>query len=362
MLECYEIQYAALKQALFWRSNGALFSSKLTVLYWTGPLKGIEYLPSLVTSTLQVLQLELDLMDNPNMLDVFCKTIPLRSPSLRALEFSFPPADNDTQAVSELVLIRLPSHCMTGELFTTLSRLPQLQDLSSSQHPYYLCTDGGDIMETLPKGKIENDEEASRDLPFRSLRKIDIPDSDFMMAETLRRGIPLLKLIDLTWGSFDGHTITFMESLHRTCPNLEEISIFVNDGLPFQAIRSLLKCPALVKIVSAGSFDMNLEDIVTIATNRSSWKSITLPSVKPVSYHALIPFAQNCPDLYELQLTLDSRLGVPDLDAFTTNIRFLSLASLHIIKSWELTPDFKLALFLSKICPNPIKNISYGGS
>ncbi|GJJ07924.1 hypothetical protein Clacol_002131 [Clathrus columnatus] len=365
-LKCHEIQHAALRQALLWRPNVDLLSSKLTLLKWDAPSEYIEYLPSLVTLTLQILQLELDTIKNTNTLDIFCKTIPLHSPSLRALEVSFPPADNDTQAISrslgelfsllsELVLIRLPPHCMTGELFTTLSRLHQLQALSLSQYSYSLYMDEN-IMEMLSKRRFDDDKESGKGIPFHSLEKLDIFDSDFMMVEALRRGLQLLKLADLTYLGTPDHTITSIESLHRTCPNIEKISIFA-DSLPFQAIRSLLKCPALVEIVLNSIVDADLEDIVTIATNRSSWKSITLPSVKPVSYHALIPFARNCPHLYKLNLTLDSTLGIPDPSAL--DVKFSSLTSLE---GGLESPDFELAFFLSKIFSKPIEIIGYRSS
>ncbi|GJJ07889.1 hypothetical protein Clacol_002095 [Clathrus columnatus] len=369
-LECCGIEYAALKHTLFWRPNGDLFSSKLVVLHWGGPSRYIDYLPSLVTSTLQVLQLELDFIQNPNMLDVFCRTIPPRSPSLRALKLTFQSENDDTQAVSrslgelfsllpELVLILLPSHCMTGELFTTLSRLPQLQDLSLLTKPSSLYMDD-DVLGMLPKRKIEDDEEARKDVPFRSLRKIEICDSDFMMAEVLRRDIQLLKLIDLIYlGSSPHHIITLTESLHKTCPNIEKISIFASNSLPFPAIRSLLKCPALVEIFSDKTVDMRFEDLLTVATNRSSWKNIALRPVEPFSYQALVSFAQNCPHLYELGLTLDPRLGIPDVNASTTVVQFSSLTSL-IVGVSELTPNFELASFLSKICSKPIKISAYG--
>ncbi|GJJ07925.1 hypothetical protein Clacol_002132 [Clathrus columnatus] len=369
MLKCHGIQYAALRQALIWKPSINLFSPKLTILQWDAPSKYIEYLPSLVPLTLQTLQVRLDTIKNLNMMDVFCKTIPFRSPSLRALEFIFPPANKDTQTISrslaelfsllsEIIFLRLPPHCMAEELFTTLSRLPQLQTFSLLQHSYFVSMEG-DLIETLPKRKFDADEEAGQDIPFCSLGRIhidisSIPDSDFMMTEVLRRGIQLLNLVHLTYSGFPlNHTITFMESLHRICPNLVKMVVITDDCLPFQAIRSLLKCPVLVKICSVGTVDMDLEDIVTITTNRSSWKAITLPSEEPLSYHALVPFAQNCPDLYKLRLTLDSKLGIPDFNTFTTDIRFSSLTLLDVGGS-ELLPNFELVVFLSKICSKPI--------
>ncbi|GJJ07918.1 hypothetical protein Clacol_002124 [Clathrus columnatus] len=370
-LQCRRIEYAALRQALFLRPKVDLFSSKLTVLYWDGLSKHIEYLSPLVTSTLQVLKVQLDKIESPDMLDVFCKTIPLRSPSLRSFQFGFPAANDNTQAVSrslaqlflllsDLFSIQLPYHCITGELFTALSRLSQLQDLSLPGFCFLLMS-RDDAVEMLPKRKVDNDEEKGKDIPFRSLEKIHISKSNFMMAEVLRRDIQLPKLVDLTYSDpSPDYTISspFFESLQRTCPNLKKISISSYHGLPFQAIRSLLKCPALVEIVSDRNVNMRLEDVVTMATDRSSWQVIRLPSAKPLNYQALVPFAKNCPNLYELSLTLDSKLGIPELD--NTDVRFSSLTSLHIIgDSSEPTPDFELALFLSKICSKPIKITGY---
>ncbi|GJJ07901.1 hypothetical protein Clacol_002107 [Clathrus columnatus] len=366
-LECYGFQHAALRQALVLRPTVVLFSSKLTAIQWTGPSEYLEYLLSLVISKLQILilQVELGTMKDLNTLDIFFKTIPLRSPYLRAFKFSFASANNDTQAISqllgelcsllsELVLILFPSHCMTEELFTTLSRLPQLQDLSLiNWFPEFLSDD--EDVGNLPKREIDDDE---KDIPFCSLQKAKISDSDFMITEVLRRDIQLLKLVDLTYSApSPAHTIgsPFFESLHRTCPNLKRISIFSYHDLPFQAIRSLLKCPALIEIVSDGDVDMKLKDIVTIATNRSSWRVINLPSVKALNYQALVHFAQNCPNLHKLGLTLDSTLGIPDLN---TDVKFSSLTSLVDMPS-KSAPDIEIAWFLSKICSKPIRILGY---
>ncbi|GJJ07927.1 hypothetical protein Clacol_002134 [Clathrus columnatus] len=362
-LGCWGIQYSALRQALLWSPNVDLFSSKLTVLYWNGRSEYIEYLPPLVTSTLQILKVQLDIIERPNTLDVLHQTILLRLPPLHSFELSFPPVGGGTEGVSrslaglfsllsELVFIHLPCHCMTEKLFTALSRLPQLQHLSLS-YLHSLSPDDN-LMKTLPKKKIDDDQKARKDIPFCSLGKIDIDlsDSDFMMTEVLQRGIRLLELVDLTYSGHSDHTMAFMESLHKICPNLKKITIFAPDGLPF---RSLLKCPALVKIVSGGDVDMKFEDSVTIATNRSSWQVITLPSVKPLSFQALVPFAQNCPDLYELGLTFNSKLGIPDLHAFTRDdVKFSSLTLLTVGFS-EPTSDFGVVLFLSKLFSNPIE-------
>ncbi|GJJ07902.1 hypothetical protein Clacol_002108 [Clathrus columnatus] len=247
---------------------------------------------------------------------------------------------------------------MTGELFIALSRLPQLQDLSLTfWSPGFSFVDRD--LRDLPKKKIKHHDEPSKDIPFRSLERIDMSNSDFMMTETLRCGLQLLKLVGLTyWYSSPDLTIAFMGSLHKICPNLEEISISTHVNLPFQAIRSLLKCPALVKIVSDNIVDMDLEAIAIIATNHSSWQVIDLPSAKALSYQALIPFARNCPDLYKLSLTLDSKLGIPDPNTFPMGVKFSSL-TLLIVGVSELTPNPELALFLSKICTRPIEITSY---
>ncbi|GJJ07885.1 hypothetical protein Clacol_002091 [Clathrus columnatus] len=373
MLECCGTQYvnAALRQALLWKPGGDLLSSsKLTAIYWDGLLEYIEYLPPLLTSTLQILQVQLDIIENPRTLCIIYKTISLHSPSLRSFELSFPPANEVNQAISQslgelftlltkLALIRLPSHCMTGELFTVLSDLSRLQDLSLPPYPRVLYMDEN-ILERLRKLKTNDDQEARKDIPFRSLDKLDISGSDFMMAEILRRDIQLLKLVDLTYrGSSRNRTIAFMESVPRVCPNLEKISIFANNSLPFEPFRSLLKCPALVKIVSDGTIDMDLEDIVIVASDRSTWQVIVLPSVKPLGYQALIPFAQNCPDLYQLGLKLTSTLGFPDINSFPMDVKFSSLTSLDVGLS-VLTSDFALASFLSRICSKPIEINSDG--
>ncbi|GJJ07910.1 hypothetical protein Clacol_002116 [Clathrus columnatus] len=186
-----------------------------------------------------------------------------------------------------------------------------------------------------------------------------IYDFDLLTTEILQHGTQLLKLVDLTYVDYShSQTITLMESLHRICPNLAKISICTADHLPFEAIQALLKCPALVEIISEGCIFMGLEDIVTVATNRPSWQVINLTSTGPLSYQALIPFAQNCPDLYRLGLKLDSKLGIPDPTTFTTDVKFSSLTSLGVGGS-EPTPDFELTLFLSKICSKPIKIIDH---
>ncbi|GJJ07909.1 hypothetical protein Clacol_002115 [Clathrus columnatus] len=367
-LECSQFPCAAIGQARVSRPDVDLFSSKLTVIQWIGPSECLEYLPFLITSTLQIfiLQVQSVTMNNLNSLDVFFKTIPLRSPFLRGFKFSLPPADSYAQAISrslgelfsllpELVSILFSSHYMTKELFTTLSQLPQLQDLSLIYWAEF-WSDDKDVG-NLPKREIDDDEEAGNDIPFRSLRKakISISDFNFMITEVLRRDIQLLKLIDLTYSvvSPDRNFDSFFEPLHRICPNLKKISI-PDVSLPFRTIRSLLKCPALVEIVSDGDVDMELEDIVTIAMDRSSWKVIILQPMKPLSYQALAHFTQNCPDLYELGLTLDPKLRIPDRNTFPTDIKFSSLTSLLVGFS-ELAPDFELAFFLSRIFSKPIK-------
>ncbi|GJJ07923.1 hypothetical protein Clacol_002129 [Clathrus columnatus] len=147
-----------------------------------------------------------------------------------------------------------------------------------------------------------------------------------------------------------------MDSLHRICPNLRKISIVASEDLPFRAIRPLLKCLTLVEMISQEDVDIELEDMVTITTNRSSWQVIHLPSVKPLSYQAMVPFARNCPHLYKLRLALDSKLGIPDPNVL--DVKFSSLASL-IVGFSEPTSDFQLALFLSKICSKPIEITPY---
>ncbi|GJJ07851.1 hypothetical protein Clacol_002057 [Clathrus columnatus] len=277
---------------------------------------------------------------NSNTIQVLWTTIAIRSPSLHILEAYFLTANE----LDEVQVTRLENL-----EFTHPSTRWDAEDVSRA--------------EISARRKTVDEEETGECLPFNSLKKFEILDprqgpDTFTLAQALGHGIKLLQLVELTCWPVrlnSDQMVALMDSIHLVAPNLQKIVILDRSVIPGQAIRMLLKCRALVALQSEGDVDINLEDIITIATDRSSWKVVHLPSSRPLSHRALVPFAQNCSELVELVLTLDSSPGLPDLSTFTTNVRFASLTLLQVGFQPSTTSEAEVALFLSSICESPLK-------
>ncbi|GJJ07874.1 hypothetical protein Clacol_002080 [Clathrus columnatus] len=213
----------------------------------------------------------------------------------------------------DLISISIPTHFVTLETFIILSRLPRLEDVLLS-HELNM-----DYVENhLHKKIITADEDSENTLPFPSLFFLSVNDSlnyqGFTITKAFGQSIQLSALNTLSCSPYcesSDEIVAFMESVHIICPNLQSISISGKDcplaRLPWQAIEVLLQCPKLDALkVSECTIDMELDNTLTVATNRSLWISIVLPPKKPFNYQALVAFAENCPHLNELGLTLDS--------------------------------------------------------
>ncbi|GJJ10005.1 hypothetical protein Clacol_004231 [Clathrus columnatus] len=269
---------------------------------------------------------------------------------------------------------------MTPKLFTILSRLSNLKVLLMlSSTPNFVDVD---FVKTLMKQKLIDDEAIKEFSPFHSLTDLFICDNNnshnnqvLTTSTVLTFGFQFLKLTHLVCSPFTktSEEITgLMELVHSVCPILKIITIKRPSGsstrIPWQAIQALLKCPRLRTLeVFNRTVDMELNDIHTVATNRSSWQSINLPSTQPLSYEALLYFAQNCPELGKLGLTLDNiviELPYPHINVDTssnkTDILFSSLHTLNVGES-PITSPVNIGIFLSRICGNTLKIISSEG-
>ncbi|GJJ15931.1 hypothetical protein Clacol_010210 [Clathrus columnatus] len=300
-------------------------------------------------------------------IDALCKTIAVRSPFLYALQMTLPHLNNAAQIsrsfselipiLSKLTSISIPIHFMTRGLFTILSRLPRLEGLLlsiESNIPY---------AESLIKQIWITEEETTELFPFHSLKQIyvtdDLMETTFTLAKALGHGIRFHKLIHLNCTPYrqdSDQVISLMEWVSIACPIVCVIDLSgkhcVSGHLPWQAIQALLQCKNLHTLrVLNSTINMELEDIVTVATNRRSWEVLVLPSSEALGYQALVVFAENCPWLVELGLTLNDRLGFPEL---RTDICLSSLVTLNVGES-TITSQTEVVRFLASICRSPIK-------
>ncbi|GJJ07730.1 hypothetical protein Clacol_001935 [Clathrus columnatus] len=391
-LKCFDINSPNLEKAVGWEPCKNIFklSSRLTVLHWRGVEKHIDCLPSFLTPTLQLLHISLDVITKPKKIDDLFKSIATRSPSLFALQLVIPFVKSHgltvshslqelIQALSQLVSVDVPINLVTPDLFTILSKLPNLEDLT-----LFESTDDYDIqkeeafykwsIKQSGKGKENEDSTKEELLPFPSLRDFYISDmlhnQSFTVAKALKHGVQFLKLSSLTCSPYyeeSDQIVELMKSVHVVCPNLREIKLHQTDSpvddIPWAAILPLLQCLELHTLhVDSCTVNMGLKDLVSLTTNRPFWKNVGLPSTVPLSYRALITFAQNCPNIVKLSLTLDPHLNFPDLAKFKTEVSLPSLTVLDVKNSYLTeTSQIKIGLFLASICKNPLEIQSYGG-
>ncbi|GJJ08049.1 hypothetical protein Clacol_002256 [Clathrus columnatus] len=208
--------------------------------------------------------------------------------------------------------------------------------------------------------------------PFHALEVLGIMDKvnnpSFTISKALRHGVPFLKLVNLTCSPCCAtlhELVILMESVHIVCPNLQEIVISSCSlpRLPCKAILALLQCPALHTLKATVPItDLALEHITIIVTNRTSWKNIALFPEKFLSCQpALIAFAQNCPDLVELGLTLNYDITLPDRAIRADDVRFVSLTTLNVGYSViNATCQIEFGMFLASICEHPLKILASG--
>ncbi|GJJ10037.1 hypothetical protein Clacol_004263 [Clathrus columnatus] len=290
-----------------------------------------------------------------------------RSSSLRVFEFDVPFKRNHVvishslgesmSSLQELMLVYLPTHFMTPALFKNMSRLPNFKNLTlftdSKNSRFGTQYVEANIKRTVLTGNLPS---------FHSLRELNIADNTyrhtFTIFDALERSMKLAKLAYLTcFPQCEGSDklTALMEAIPIVCPNLLTITITVHGPTPHlhsQAIHVLLKCPRLHKLDSHRMADLSMEDIVTIATNRTTWQILRLPSSNPLSLEALVPFARNCPDLVMLGLTLDGDLPFSASEA--QKVRFSSLKTLNVRFSM-LTAPIEAGIFFSTICDGPLK-------
>ncbi|GJJ07868.1 hypothetical protein Clacol_002074 [Clathrus columnatus] len=285
-----------LSYAALWRPPCAgLFSSKLVILQWQGEADHFNFLVPLLLPTLRVLCISLGKINDSDIMGGLCQTIASRSPLLRSLEIDVPWYEDDNLQVArslcelvlllrDLISISIPTHFVTLETFIILSRLPRLEDVLLS-HELNM-----DYVENhLHKKIITADEDSENTLPFPSLFFLSVNDSlnyqGFTITKAFGQGIQLSALNTLSCSPYcesSDEIVAFMESVHIICPNLQSISISGKDcplaRLPWQAIEILLQCPKLDALkVSECTIDMELDNTLTVATNRSLWISIVLP-------------------------------------------------------------------------------------
>ncbi|GJJ10020.1 hypothetical protein Clacol_004246 [Clathrus columnatus] len=342
------MDHTAFKQLIFWRPTTELFSSRLTSIHWWGDQMHFENLLAILTPILQHLNVTLGFIELPELEALF-KMIATRSPSLLMFQFLITTLrsavvshslDELMSCLSQLTTLALPTYFLTPELFTILSRLPCLQHLtlfSRENCRQVLRMEIDTSMTVTEKNKLELGDPR----PFHSLQNLYISDErSCKITKIFTPGIRFSELVCLDYALNSPNMdelVNFMELIHVTFLSLREIilrkphQLSTSRFLPWEAVQPLLKCPHIhtLKVIGCG-IDMKPRDIVTVATNRTFWRAVTLFSSNPFDFHTLIVFVQNYPELVELGLELSDALGLPDLSNFETDVWFSSLKTLYI--------------------------------
>lgn len=317
---------------------------------------------------------------NTRAFDLFGRSLIQRAPYLRVLKINAPEDTNygyEEQALYMILALRnlsalyIPGFMVKDYLMEALLQMPRLYIVNTTINNFdgflsdaYLG-EQHDLHQfgNAPVWKSLTHQDVLLPYPFRILEVLKTYKFLFLTYLALNPVLPDDKpdsprsLADLVASSFPSLQTLIIGSEGTMTLAPEETVVW-------KTILKILKCKNLTTLeIYSWRVSMTSANLLTLAKNRRTWRSVVIFTAKGFNFQDLLIFAEHCPTLEKLGLRFHGLSTIPVMShQINPKILFPSLREMYFANTYVVEDQgLLLGLFLFVICERPLSLTGFYG-